>query len=873
MYVRKYTKTQVHQTMSAKMRNRHPHKREVALQYRELVVALQTKLHALRKLNFFKHFSFHGTYSLCVLTWGLMGALLLCDADGFAFVDGLLLSVSAFCEAGLSPISMLNISKQGFIILAVLVFFGNTIMMLVYPLLARTYYFRKVLRNITAVDKSVLDEYRLWHEGTVIFIFVLLAYMLVSISIGVAVLYVALQLHPAEPETAERGFSPLAIAAFHALSAFANAGFTLSSQQVVYYKNNPLYYTTLSFLILLGNTASPIMLRWLLTGLYHFLTMLKHRFHWQSTRLNAHAIKYVLDNPRRITTNLFSPKETSFLGYVLVGINVLQYVLYLASTLNRNEALAEDSKMRLAAIGTFQTVVTRTAGFQIVDLRTVNQGMLVVYALAMYLSAAPFLSAMYLTEDNVESVSQLSAVASDSDSDSEDELDERFRAPVLKRSETKSLAMSIKNNFMTKHVYYLMFAVVLLAFTEDGILSHRAAEVNLWYILFEVASAYGTVGLSLGLPGSSFSLVGTFTPMGKLIITAVIFLGKHRGLPLPTDAVIDFKFNRLKRASRRKARAANSMSDKSTKVSMMQTIKDSVSHRVQTLSPRTPKKPESKGIAILELKSREKRKTGMSQKNHSQNNINSQSAINRSNKVVAGVGLNRVGSEGSALRAGPPAPGLLRVGSYHDVNPNLPLKRVGSYHERNVGQVVPSSGESSPNANASMDGSGVGMGMVQARQHAHSPSRQSMRRRSIADMGDLDVLPVADKSLGGAVESYLSKIAAGITDDDEESVQPFVYSPRGNRSKKVALDRMNSREPGSELDSFEPLPRSGSNTLALKPIIVPPLSIELALPTEATQEDADAAAAGAAAAAAVAAEASGAEHQDRPLLRIESYEV
>ncbi len=55
-------------------------------------------------------------------------------------------------------------------------------------------------------------------------------------------------------------------------------------------------------------------------------------------------------------------------------------------------------------------------------------------------------------------------------------------------------------------------------------------------ILFEVASAYGTVGLSLGtpeVPGASFS--AEWRPVSKLILCLVMFLGKLRGLPEAID--------------------------------------------------------------------------------------------------------------------------------------------------------------------------------------------------------------------------------------------------------------------------------------------------------------------------------------------------
>jgi trk system potassium uptake protein TrkH len=44
--------------------------------------------------------------------------------------------------------------------------------------------------------------------------------------------------------------------------------------------------------------------------------------------------------------------------------------------------------------------------------------------------------------------------------------------------------------------------------------------------LFEVTSAFGTVGLSVGLPDSPTSLSGAFSPMGKLLIVLTMFLGR-----------------------------------------------------------------------------------------------------------------------------------------------------------------------------------------------------------------------------------------------------------------------------------------------------------------------------------------------------------
>jgi hypothetical protein len=57
-------------------------------------------------------------------------------------------------------------------------------------------------------------------------------------------------------------------------------------------------------------------------------------------------------------------------------------------------------------------------------------------------------------------------------------------------------------------------------------------------VLFEIVSAYGTVGLSLGYPGTNASFSAQFKPLSKLIIIAMQIRGRHRGLPYALDRAI-----------------------------------------------------------------------------------------------------------------------------------------------------------------------------------------------------------------------------------------------------------------------------------------------------------------------------------------------
>jgi Trk-type K+ transport system membrane component len=88
--------------------------------------------------------------------------------------------------------------------------------------------------------------------------------------------------------------------------------------------------------------------------------------------------------------------------------------------------------------------------------------------------------------------------------------------------------------------------ILTIARTENTYLTNHPDEVNLWYIMFELISAFGMVGTSLGVPNRPYSLVGKFTSFGKLLVMLTFWMGKNRAMPKLTDPVIDFHFSRLK---------------------------------------------------------------------------------------------------------------------------------------------------------------------------------------------------------------------------------------------------------------------------------------------------------------------------------------
>ena len=56
--------------------------------------------------------------------------------------------------------------------------------------------------------------------------------------------------------------------------------------------------------------------------------------------------------------------------------------------------------------------------------------------------------------------------------------------------------------------------------------------------VFELVSAYGNIGLSIGLPNENYSTCGAFHPLSKIILAVVMIRGRQRGLPVAIDRAI-----------------------------------------------------------------------------------------------------------------------------------------------------------------------------------------------------------------------------------------------------------------------------------------------------------------------------------------------
>ncbi|RLB06535.1 MAG: ATPase [Deltaproteobacteria bacterium] len=270
----------------------------------------------------------------------------------------------------------------------------------------------------------------------------------------------------------------LYLAIFHAVSAFCNAGFSLLKGSLSSYRHNLMVNITFISLIILGGIGFVV--------LHELRRGLRRR-----SPLSLHT-KVVL-----VTTA------------VLIVVGTLLFFL-----LERGNTLAGYSLKNKVIISLFQSVTARTAGFSTVEFWHLSNATLFVFVILMFVGASPGSCGGGVKTTNL---AILFSVAWN-----------RFRGRaevnMFKRTlprETVSRSISI---FLASFLLVTLILVLVLIFQGGGIPHPKSRRLFL-ELLFEVTSAFGTVGLSTGA-------TGTLTPLSKMLIIITMFVGRLGPLTL-----------------------------------------------------------------------------------------------------------------------------------------------------------------------------------------------------------------------------------------------------------------------------------------------------------------------------------------------------
>ncbi|KKZ64952.1 hypothetical protein EMCG_09148 [[Emmonsia] crescens] len=311
------------------------------------------------------------------------------------------------------------------------------------------------------------------------------------------------------------GQNPTWWAIFSGMTSYNNLGFTLTPDSMTTFRNATFPIFIMTFLIYIGNTGYPCMLRLIIWLLFKI-----------SPRNSAirEPLNFLLDHPRRCYTLLFPSSPTWMLFFSLVFLNFIDVLLFLVLDLHNEEVLAVPSSWNRFLAAVFQAASARTTGTSTFNVSKVHPAVQFMLMVMMYISVFPI--AISVRKTNIYEENSLGLYDPQSD-----EIDETY--------DTASYVGAHMKKQLAFDLWYVFLGMFILMITEGSQLADkRDPEFAIFSVFFEAVSAYGNVGLSLSHPSINSGLTTKFSVLGKLVICALMLRGRHRGLPYELDRAI-----------------------------------------------------------------------------------------------------------------------------------------------------------------------------------------------------------------------------------------------------------------------------------------------------------------------------------------------
>ncbi|OAK94145.1 TrkH-domain-containing protein [Phaeosphaeriaceae sp. SRC1lsM3a] len=338
-------------------------------------------------------------------------------------------------------------------------------------------------------------------------LFILVGYQIFWYTIGTIFLvpYAYRSSTKAILQDSQPGLNPGWWAFFATVTEFANGGLNVLNANFIPFSGKPFVLIIAGSLAFLGQTQFPIFLRltiWIMKKLCP-----------QGSRFR-NTLDFLLQHPRRCFLYLFPSRETWYLLFIQIGIDITAWLCFEILNIGVPEIEALPTGTRILD-GLFQATGLRTSGAYIISFSSLAPACLVAYLIIMYISSYP----MVLTLRKTNTYEERSIGLQEHDSSAE------------------GIATHLQKQ-LAYDIWFQFFAFFLICTIERGHIRNGDPGFSEWNVLFEVTSAYGTVGLSTGVPDQDYSLSGSFASLSKVVMLFVMVRGRHRGLPLAIDRSI-----------------------------------------------------------------------------------------------------------------------------------------------------------------------------------------------------------------------------------------------------------------------------------------------------------------------------------------------
>jgi trk system potassium uptake protein TrkH len=261
---------------------------------------------------------------------------------------------------------------------------------------------------------------------------------------------------------------------FHAVSAFNNAGFALFSNNLMDFKGDLTINLVITMLIIAGGLGFLVLGE--LLGL--------HKGEGRPG-LSTHS-RFVLT--------------------ITAALLVVGTLAIFALEFSNARTLGPLPMGEKVLAAWFQAVTPRTAGFNTIDIGGMTTPALFLTIVLMFIGASPG-----STGGGVKTTTFGVAVAA-------------IWTTIRGSADTVVFRRRVSTDTVRRS-----FAVALVAFIAVNVVALLlliAEGGDLLRTLYETTSAFGTVGLSMGQPGSVLSVSAFYGVMGKLLIMAMMFMGR-----------------------------------------------------------------------------------------------------------------------------------------------------------------------------------------------------------------------------------------------------------------------------------------------------------------------------------------------------------
>jgi trk system potassium uptake protein TrkH len=265
---------------------------------------------------------------------------------------------------------------------------------------------------------------------------------------------------------------------FHSISAFCNAGFALFSDSMVRYSDDWLLNMTMCSLIIIGGIGFPV------------LYDLQAWFPGRKTR----KMRLSVQTKTVLLTTLV----------LIVGGAVMFALLERSSPTLAGRSLSEQLLIPL-----FQSITCRTAGFNTIDIGSLREVTIVMMLFLMFIGASPgscgggvkTTTLALLIRFTIGRIRHKKRV-------------NMFKKSIPEATVTRSMSLIILSMAIISLVMFMLLLSGSLVVINGG-----QAKIHALHYFFETVSAFGTVGLSMGI--TSF-----LTTWDKYWIVLIMIIGR-----------------------------------------------------------------------------------------------------------------------------------------------------------------------------------------------------------------------------------------------------------------------------------------------------------------------------------------------------------